>query len=130
MVRAKPHPLRDSLLGGRVSLELLARARDQARAGCGETRREQEAAEGRRAALVYPNEAGLLTMIATPRCEYCDGVIAVCAPMIVVANGRARRSSRAAQQEAGGGAGECYHLACYTAVARSAGWSVRRAQRA
>jgi hypothetical protein len=49
----------------------------------------------------------------TWRCHHCDDVIGVYEPMIVLADGRARRTSRAGEQNPGAHLGECYHHACY-----------------
>jgi hypothetical protein len=47
------------------------------------------------------------------RCRRCDEVIGVYEPMIVFDDGRARSTSRAAEQTVEGPEGECYHAACY-----------------
>jgi len=47
------------------------------------------------------------------RCHHCDDVIGVYEPMIVLIEGQARNTSRAAEQDNGGPMGECYHHACY-----------------
>jgi hypothetical protein len=47
------------------------------------------------------------------RCHHCDDVIGAYEPMIVLTDGQARDTSRAAEQDAGGAVGECYHHACY-----------------
>jgi hypothetical protein len=52
-------------------------------------------------------------MIRTLRCRHCEDVIGVYEPMIVLDNGRARDTSRAAEQDDAGLVGECYHSACY-----------------
>ena len=52
-------------------------------------------------------------MDTAPRCRHCDDVIGMYEPMIVLADGLARRTSRASEQETGGHSGECYHHACY-----------------
>jgi hypothetical protein len=52
-------------------------------------------------------------MNRTPRCRHCEDVIGVYEPMVVLADGRARRTSRAAEQDLGEHMDECYHHACY-----------------
>jgi hypothetical protein len=52
-------------------------------------------------------------MSTTPRCRHCEDVIGVYEPMIVYADGRARRTSRAVERDVGEHMGECYHYACY-----------------
>jgi len=48
------------------------------------------------------------------RCVHCEDVIGVYEPMIVLDNGQARATSKAAEQEGSRSlAGECYHAACY-----------------
>lgn len=50
----------------------------------------------------------------TLRCVHCEDVIGVYEPMIVLHNGRARTTSKAAEQDGMGSfPGECYHAACY-----------------
>jgi hypothetical protein len=49
---------------------------------------------------------------ATTRCRHCGDVIGVYEPMIVITDGRARSTSRAAEIEAGGPLEQCYHDAC------------------
>jgi hypothetical protein len=124
-----PGALRDTLLGGRESVDLSARAHDQARAGAGDAHRECERAKTPRSALICPSETGLPTMTRTVRCQHCEGVIRVSEPMIVLADGQWPRTSTAGVRDAGGSEGECYHPACYSVVARSAGWSVSSRQR-
>jgi hypothetical protein len=51
-------------------------------------------------------------MNRTARCQQCDDVIGVYEPMIVFNDKRARGSSRAAEQAAGGPVGDCYHHLC------------------
>jgi hypothetical protein len=68
-------------------------------------------------------------MMTTVRCQHCEGVIRVPEPMIVLTGGQAPRASTAGERHTGGPVGECYHPACYSVVARSAGWSVSRRQR-
>jgi hypothetical protein len=68
-------------------------------------------------------------MTTTVRCQHCEGVIRVAEPMIMLADGQALKTSRAGERDTGGLAGECYHPACYSVVARSSGWSVSRRQR-
>jgi hypothetical protein len=48
------------------------------------------------------------------RCRHCSDVIGVYEPMIVLFGGEARKSSRAAEREAGTPVRECYHDACHT----------------
>jgi hypothetical protein len=48
------------------------------------------------------------------RCHHCDDVIGVYEPMVVLIDGQARNTSRAAQQDHEPPTGECYHHACYT----------------
>jgi hypothetical protein len=55
-------------------------------------------------------------MSRTLRCHRCDDVIGVYEPMIVLTDGRARNTSRAAEQDDREPVGECYHDACYTQV--------------
>jgi hypothetical protein len=55
-------------------------------------------------------------MDRTLRCHHCQDVIGVYEPMIVLADGQARGTSRAAEQDNGPPVGECYHHACYTQV--------------
>jgi hypothetical protein len=52
-------------------------------------------------------------MNRTVRCRHCEDVIGVYEPMIVLCDGRARGTSRAAEPSVGDDAGECYHRACY-----------------
>ncbi len=53
-------------------------------------------------------------MDRTMRCHHCGDVIGVYEPMIVLTDGRARGTSRAAEQDDAVPFGECYHHACYT----------------
>jgi len=53
-------------------------------------------------------------MINTLRCRHCEDVIGVYEPMIVLSDGQARNTSRAAEPDERGLGGECYHHACYT----------------
>jgi hypothetical protein len=46
------------------------------------------------------------------RCQ-CGDVIGVYEPMIVLTDGQARITSRAAEQDDRGLIGECYHHTCY-----------------
>jgi hypothetical protein len=55
-------------------------------------------------------------MDRTVRCHHCEDVIGVYEPMIVLADGQARSTSRAAEPDHGEPVGECYHRACYTQV--------------
>jgi hypothetical protein len=52
-------------------------------------------------------------MDGTPRCRHCGDVIGAYEPMIVLAEGEARRTSRAVERAAGAPMRECYHDACY-----------------
>jgi hypothetical protein len=52
-------------------------------------------------------------MNAAPRCQRCKDVIGVYEPMIVLSEGRARDTSRAAEAGGASPVGECYHHACY-----------------
>lgn len=52
-------------------------------------------------------------MNRTLRCQHCDDVIGAYEPMIVVTNGEARHTSRAAEKDTAAPVGECYHHACY-----------------
>jgi hypothetical protein len=61
-------------------------------------------------------------VITALRCQHCEGAIGVYEPMMVLTEGEACRTSRDAVRDAGP-ADECYHLACYTLVARAAGWT-------
>jgi hypothetical protein len=53
-------------------------------------------------------------MNRTLRCHHCEDVIGVYEPMIVLTDGQARNTSRAAEQDNGPLVGECYHHACNT----------------
>jgi hypothetical protein len=48
------------------------------------------------------------------RCPPCGDVIGVYEPMIVLTDGQARITSRAAEPDDWEPVGECYHDACYT----------------
>ena len=50
------------------------------------------------------------------RCHHCEDVIGVYEPMIVLTDGQARNTSRAAEPDERGFRGECYHRACFTQV--------------
>jgi len=51
------------------------------------------------------------------RCKHCDDVIGMYEPMIVLRDGQAHSTSRAAAQEGARGLhGQCYHAACYEPV--------------
>ena len=50
------------------------------------------------------------------KCHQCRDVIGVYEPMIVLADGQARNTSRAAEKDTASPVGECYHHACYTHV--------------
>jgi hypothetical protein len=52
-------------------------------------------------------------MDGTLRCHHCKDVIGAYEPMIVLAGGDARTTSRAAARDGGKPVGECYHRACY-----------------
>ncbi|HEY7932509.1 MAG TPA: hypothetical protein VID48_01680 [Solirubrobacteraceae bacterium] len=52
-------------------------------------------------------------MNRTLRCQYCKDVIGVYEPMIVRADGEARKTSRATEPDNTGPIGQCYHDACY-----------------
>jgi hypothetical protein len=47
------------------------------------------------------------------RCRACGDVIGVYEPMIVLTDGQARNTSRAAEKSTARPLGECYHHACY-----------------
>ena len=48
------------------------------------------------------------------RCEHCEDVIGVYEPMIVLEGGRARATSKAAEQDSAWGlTSACYHASCY-----------------
>jgi hypothetical protein len=51
-------------------------------------------------------------------CDHCAEVIGVYEPVVLVTDGKARETSRAAEPAVGAERGERYHLACY--VERSA----------
>lgn len=53
-------------------------------------------------------------MDRTLRCHHCEDVIGVYEPMIVLTDGQARNTSRAAVKDIEDLVGECYHHACYT----------------
>jgi hypothetical protein len=55
-------------------------------------------------------------MDRTLRCHQCRDVIGVYEPMIVLADGQARNTSRAAEPDDREPVGECYHRACFTQV--------------
>jgi hypothetical protein len=50
------------------------------------------------------------------RCHHCKDVIGAYEPMIALAAGAARETSRAAAREEGEPVEECYHRACYAQV--------------
>jgi len=52
----------------------------------------------------------------TVMCRHCEDVIGVYEPLIVVCDGHARRTSRAAEPEVGEGRREYYHHACYASA--------------
>jgi hypothetical protein len=47
-------------------------------------------------------------------CASCGDVIGAYEPLIVLLDGLARDTSKAAETDDGGPLGECYHRACYT----------------
>lgn len=47
------------------------------------------------------------------RCRHCGDVIGVYEPMIVITDGQARKTSKAAEKETALPRGECYHHACW-----------------
>lgn len=53
--------------------------------------------------------------MTTPRltCDHCAEAIGVYEPMVVVAGGEARETSRAAEPTVGSEPGKRYHHACY-----------------
>jgi hypothetical protein len=53
-------------------------------------------------------------MNGTPRCRHCEDVIGVYEPMIVLHDGHARETSRAAEGDDSLHLGACYHRACFT----------------
>ena len=55
-------------------------------------------------------------MNRTVRCRHCEDVIGVYEPMIVLCDGHARRTSRAAEPDVGEEPREYYHHACYVRV--------------
>jgi hypothetical protein len=54
------------------------------------------------------------------RCRRCDEVIGAYEPLVVLVDGQARETSRAAEPDLQGSAGECYHGACFLDVRRAA----------
>ena len=44
---------------------------------------------------------------------HCGDVIGAYEPMILVEDGKPRKTSTSAEQDRGPHAGECYHAACY-----------------
>jgi hypothetical protein len=50
----------------------------------------------------------------TLRCNRCGDVIGTYEPMVVLADGQARETAKAAEQDIARSIGECYHHACYT----------------
>jgi hypothetical protein len=60
-----------------------------------------------------PSASAGRSMDRTLRCQHCRLVIGLYEPMIVLADGEARRTSRAAEHDRGELVGECYHHACY-----------------
>lgn len=59
----------------------------------------------------------------TPKltCDYCGQVIGVYEPMVVIAAGHARETSRAAEQVAAAAPRPHYHRDCYAERLRSSG---------
>lgn len=58
-------------------------------------------------------------MTMTLRCEHCKDVIGVYEPMIVLQDGRARTTSKGAEQDGAWAlVGECYHAVCYEHAVR------------
>jgi hypothetical protein len=53
-------------------------------------------------------------MEGTQKCRHCGEVIGAYEPMIVLTEGKARRTSRAAERAVGAPMPDCYHDACYT----------------
>lgn len=53
-------------------------------------------------------------MDGTLRCHHCGEVIGTYEPMTVLAEGVARRTSRAAERNTEAPVDECYHSACYS----------------
>jgi hypothetical protein len=49
-------------------------------------------------------------------CRHCDEVIGAYEPLVVMAEGEARETSRAAEPCVGGSAGELFHAACFREV--------------
>jgi hypothetical protein len=47
------------------------------------------------------------------RCQHCNDVIGMYEPMIVLADGDVRESSRTAEKDSPLAMGACYHRACY-----------------
>jgi hypothetical protein len=52
-------------------------------------------------------------MPGIPTCRRCGDVIGAYEPMVVLADGLARSTSRAAEPKGERLIGECYHAACY-----------------
>jgi hypothetical protein len=52
-------------------------------------------------------------MNETFRCHLCGDIIGVYEPTVVLSDGQARSTSRAAEQGDPAAAGDCYHQACY-----------------
>ncbi len=48
-----------------------------------------------------------------PHCAHCGDVIGAYEPMILVVDGRPRKTSASAEQGRDLRSGECYHAACY-----------------
>jgi hypothetical protein len=55
------------------------------------------------------------------RCTSCGDVIGAYEPLVVLFDGLARDTSKAAEADDGGPLGECYHRACYTRAPDHAG---------
>lgn len=48
-----------------------------------------------------------------PHCVHCGDVIGAYEPMMLVEDGKPRKTSASAEQDRDPHAGECYHVACY-----------------
>jgi hypothetical protein len=60
------------------------------------------------------HRAGGIAIDRTLRCHHCGDVIGVYEPMIMLADGQARNTSRATEPLGREPVGECYHRACYS----------------
>ena len=54
----------------------------------------------------------------TLRCGLCEDVIGVYEPLITLANGHPRMTSRATEAHVGAYGGPCFHRACFVAPAK------------